>query len=176
MLSFARGCNSRRFGQPAMCEISGRHGCWLPRDIAPLYRQHKAASLSRRTTIARRPRSRSAEPLAVAPRLLVNVGPGLRRLAPLARWMTAWMRLLSVAMAIGRSGRPSGVRLCRRFLQSHTFRSAILDELDAGFLKRPLVCKVVCRRRRAAALGSVLALEAQGASQPRTRQRTDPVS
>jgi hypothetical protein len=46
-----------------------------------------------RAPIARRPRSRSAEPLAVAPRLLVNVGPGLRRLAPLARWMTAWMRL-----------------------------------------------------------------------------------
>jgi hypothetical protein len=56
-------------------------------------REHKAASLSCRTTIARRPRSRSAEPLAVAPRLLVNVGPGLRRPAPLARWMTARMRL-----------------------------------------------------------------------------------
>jgi hypothetical protein len=49
-------------------------------------------------------------------------------------------------------GRPSSVRLCRWFLQTHTFPSAILlDELNAGFLKRPSDCNVVCRRRRAAA-------------------------
>jgi hypothetical protein len=55
-------------------------------------------------------------------------------------------RRLALPADVGR-GQPSVFRLCRRVLQSNAFPSAILiDELDAGLLKRPSNCKVVRRR------------------------------
>jgi hypothetical protein len=56
--------------------------------------------------------------------------------------------VLSLARMTGDWSGLRGVRLCRRFLQSHAFPSAILlDELNAGFLKRPSDCKVVWSRQ-----------------------------